>query len=403
MSLLSSFLPRGLVPQSMATIDSTRTLTYTEDVFVLVVLVGAGGGGAAAAKEGTDVRSTLIAQGGGAGGVCFQLMRLEANKAYTFTIGSGGAGGVRTGWADGASNGSAGGNTTLTATGLSTITANGGAGGVGVYHNGGSYNGTDVDWQTSAGGSGADLIFKGGPGGYVDALAMSSIRGFSASTGGGAVNIFGLPVGVVSGGDVVLSNGSADHPALVTGGGGCGGSAGAVFWTSSAGGSAASGGGGTGGRGVDISTTAGTSAGGRGTEFTPSTLLAATGAGGHAGSREDGEVPQDGEDGGPGAGGGGAIEVPTNASTATSPAVSTPITGGNGGIFGGGGGAGDGQTDNYHFWGTLGGAGGLGGGGGGATSPSYSTTTKSQNITGGAGGGGVALIFFMTDFGKVVI
>jgi len=187
MTMLSSFLPRGLVPLSMMTMRESTTLNYSEDRFALVVLVGGGGGGGAGRGNDSWTDFGGAGQGGNGGGIAVQLVRFQAGVNYTFSVGSGGAGAAP---AEGvAGTGSDGGNTTLTSTALSTITANGGKGGQAIS--------VRLDSATYGGGALAcrdddEEVAIGAPGGR-DRERAAVLRGSVATPDGGASHRMPLP------------------------------------------------------------------------------------------------------------------------------------------------------------------------------------------------------------------
>lgn len=385
MSLLSNYLPRGIVPVSQQTITESITINLDEAQLALVVLVGGGGSGGVA--YGAAGENILHAQGGNAGGVCMQLLRFKASTDYTITINSGGTAQTRT--SAGASDGVAGGDVVLSSTALaSNITAYGGDGGIAAQYDidSGTY-GTDIGYNTQTFGAGADLIFDGGSGGKITIPTKNTSKSHAIATGGGAANLFGLPATFVRGGDAVVTSADATRIGIATGGGGVGGTGGdvshqALAWT------VASGGGGAAGGGADYSgvpTAHEETAGGNGSLFTPQVLFPLDGAGldGHYANGSNPSLTTAGT----GAGGGGVINVSTT--------YGDPI---NGGPFGGGGGvAGSGTTGST----ITAGSGQYGGGGGGVCHSAYDSSF-SGTLTSGAGGAGIAFVFFLSDFGKVL-
>jgi len=131
--------------------------------------IGAGGGGA-----GSTNSDGTVGGGGGAGGTAYFTAAVSQGNIITYTLGTGGAGGID------ANNGSSGGNTTATISGT-TITGNGGAGG--------EFN-TDTD---AAGG-----LFSGGDGGSAGGDGKGAAGDEGGAGGGGIGGVIG---GTPPGGD----------------------------------------------------------------------------------------------------------------------------------------------------------------------------------------------------------
>lgn len=404
MSLLSTYLPRGMVPLSSFIITEDITLNYDTDLLVLVVLVGGGGSGGAA-SDGNLSNAKMYATGGAGGNVAIQLLRMEAGTDYAFTIGSGGAAQGGSPTSRTAYSGVQGGSTALDIgdTGTDDIIATGGMGGVADSR----FRSYTTNWAFIINpdpspndyfGEGADLIYRGGRSGLIFNVqngqggSNSYTRG--VASGGGAANVLGVPVDLTIGGNVSVTDQNGGHCGAAGGGGSVSGAGGhAINQAASTNATpfrVAAGGGGTGGPAPDADTgsspTAGnySNTGGIAFPFGGATLIAPDGAGADGSHLTGATVPV----AGPGAGGAGVCADDENGNG--------EVRGGEGGIFGGGGGAVD--YDTSSSWDVYGGAGGLGGGGGGAC-----TNPKNGHsfVRSGAGGGGCALVYFYTDFGKV--
>lgn len=409
MSILSNYLPRGIVPVSNVLLTETTTVNYSQNVLVLLMLVGAGGSGGCWAQGNTGSigdEQKVHAQGGNAGGVVFQLVRLQAGVNYTLTPGTGGpaVGDLSKVIAGAEYTGTPGGDTTFAGGTLPTITANGGLGGRAWRIATGTTSSHDFDYQTQTWGSNADLIF---PGGYGGKITLATTLGTSTSqgifTGGGAANVYGLDQELVSGGlfSNIFCGDFITRLNVATGGGGVSGRGGDVYPIATVARDVlqiASGGGGAAGRAPLMTPTPvgddedHDGLGGAATGFSPGVLISLTGQGGDGLTGDQNEdTGNNGEDG---AGGGGfALDHDENES---------PIYGGDGGIFGGGAACTDspnigttGQPDAIY-----GGEGGLGGGGGAA-----GTGCERYGDAGalsGPGGDGFGMIFLLSDFGKVI-
>ncbi len=110
---------------------------------IKVWAIGAGGGGGGA----TDIDPSS-GGGGGAGGVAYRTFVVVPGNTISYSLGTGGAGGIDT------NNGTDGGSTTFTV-GATTITANGGAGG--KYNNAATNNG-----GTFSSGNTGSVVVNGG-------------------------------------------------------------------------------------------------------------------------------------------------------------------------------------------------------------------------------------------------
>lgn len=403
MSRLSDYLGRGVVPISQMAIHQAQDITPDSDLNTLVCLIGAGGSGGYYVNGDVDQYSTGQgrghSQGGNAGGVCFQLVRMLAGETYSFTIGAGGAIAGVTSSVRAFGNGSAGTDTQLTstATGFTTLVAKGGQPGVGW----GEWSGTgtssqDTAYPTQASwGSGADLIFPGGWGGKITtSITQSSGREVGFATGGGAVNLSGIDNELLRGGNIELSANSTGAIAA-TGGGGSSGNGGDIDYSSTSSFVIATGGGsGFQPGGVSDSATANEStAGGMALGYFPSLLFAMLGAGGDGVISNAVSVGTK-DDGGNGSGGGAHVG-------GTALAGSGTLRAGNGGIFAGGAGAADHSFSGGGFPWVYGGNAGIGGGGGGACTSPFDRSSSGRAYS-GAGGDGLALVFILSDFGRVL-
>jgi hypothetical protein len=410
MSFLSSYLPRGMVPQSQILILEGQTFTFEQDTFALVCLVGGGGSGALyhRGNQSTDVKAG--ATGGNGGGVCIQLIRMIASEDYTFTLGTGGAERNASGTTEVGYNGLTGNDSTLTstATGFSTITAKGGYGGVNSYAAFTGTDATDLVNTTQTGsnaGTGADIVFGPGYGGPITIASHSANRWRNIATGGGAPNIYGAAQSYLSGGMVDIQNllGGTNTQncsyTFATGGGGMGGRGGAfLIWGRPAVSSMT---GPSGGGGADTGAVTSYSNNsaftnniqkGEGSIIKQAAMLGMTGDGVDGETQSGSTAPSFDI---PGSGGGAGGFVPQG-------------SGGNGdlmpdgGIGGGGGGnAVSGTPAGTYIY--YAGDGGYGAGGGGmCSSGSGYTTNPAQARRSGSGGDGFAILCVMTDFGKVI-
>lgn len=401
MSRLSDYLGRGIVPVSQTTILETTAFTFDEDVFALVVLIGAGGSGGCVLNgpAGTTGNGRAHAQGGNAGGTVMQLVRFVAGETYTFTIPdvTPGVGTTTNVTARTTYQGQDGGDTTLTSTlaGWSTITAYGGLGGVAwAQASSSGTDSTDHAHRTQTWGANADLIFPGGYGGAITvSVTQNTNEERGIATGGGAVNLAGLPQASLNGGDAELSNASGS-PAIATGGGGINGHGGNAEYSGT--GSqvgTVTGGGSTTGSGEDLDNSTASNVAGAGAEavpYSPAVLFPLNG-GSESGLLYTGSGAVDG---GPGAGGAAVI-------TPSAYGSSTDDHAGDGGVFAGGGGITDVRSAGTQSK-PYGGAGKWGGGGGGACNSPWGTVSAQQQGYSGDGGQGVAFIFMLSDFGRVL-
>ena len=409
MSFLSDYIRGSATPVTQIMFLETTTFSPPSNMMGLVVLIGAGGSGglSLSGDTGTNGQRRMLATGGNAGGCVMQMVRFQSAYNYTFTM-SGGATAevsgtnISTGTAY---NGNDGSDTYLTSTapGWTEIRAEGGEGGKAANADGtGTYN-TAISFDRTNGGrnwgSGGDLIFPGGCGGeitFTNALAAS--RYCSFATGGGAVNLGGLPEGKLDGGSIDNKENTFNTQGVATGGGGVMGRGGDIVYNSGDG-DRASGGGSATKNGGDIDTTSGTnttSAGGGDMRWDNGTMFALRAKGGDGvissvitqGEHGDEDSNTDFAGGG---GGGGYIYTTSN---------TTDKWAARGGRFGGGGGMVGGYHVNKDNTSAGGGSGSYGGGGSGVV-----TFQELNNNYGysGPGGRGVAFIFFMSDFGRVVI
>lgn len=394
MSRLSDYLGRGIVVVSQMVITEETDITPDADMMTLVIAIGAGASGGAF-RNSTANNARAHATGGNAGDTCLQLVRMLEGETYTLTPGVGGPS-SDTGVGSGRSaiNGTAGSDTTVssTAAGFTTITAAGGNAGIAWAQDSGSgSDSTDHDWSDNSGSSGADLIFKGGYGGKITVTITQSInkeRGLA--TGGGGVNLSGLPPELLAGGYIELTA-DANYAVAATGGGGTNGNGGNVVFSSTGSFGIATGGGSSIEPATDDTTAtsnASTSAG-IAKPYSASSLFELDGAGGD-GKVSTGSDASNGNSGGDGAGGGAR----TFGSGQTSGPTGTLA--GSGGIFGGGAAA---ATHSSRANANAGDA-GFGGGGGGAVS--NPTESLDDQAVSGAGGDGLVIVCILSDFGRVV-
>jgi hypothetical protein len=144
--------------------------------------IGAGGGGAGSTNsDGTS------GGGGGAGGIAYVTKTVLTGAIISYTLGTGGTGGID------ANNGSSGGNTTAVVSGT-TITGNGGAAGEynnGVNAAGGLFSGGDGG---SAGGDGQGAAGDegGGGGGGTGTVIGGTQSGGNGANGADAGDVSGL-------------------------------------------------------------------------------------------------------------------------------------------------------------------------------------------------------------------
>jgi hypothetical protein len=389
MSLLSTYLPRGMMAIGRSVIYTSTTVNYQQDTFGLVMLVGGGGSGAAI-RGGDASDNKLLAQGGSAGCVVYQLIRFKAATDYVFTIPDGGV--SRTPAANTATAGQSGGDATITSSALATITANGGLGGLVqkyTYASSQTETAMTLDFRTQSSGSGSETRFLSGRGGAIigaDA-GMGASKGCAFATGGGAVNIFGLPWELCSGGSINCNPGTSStgqNVAIATGGGGCSGNGGNFNLNGVTTYGGATGGGGAAGPATnyDAATPEVDGVGGDGGSVLSATLMQVDGVG-LAGQYNAASPTYTLS--GDGAGTGGIVHGLTAA-----------MSGQFAGQFGGGGAAaavGSGSAALYAGYGII-------GGGGGACICDY-LGSQTGAVASGAGGKGIAYIWLLTDFSKV--
>jgi hypothetical protein len=197
--------------------------TYTTPagaLYIVVRAIGGGGGGGGCAHV---TNQASAAAGGGGGGYC-ELTIPSPSSTYSYSVGSGGAGGI------GNNQGSIGGNSTF-----GSMTADGGGGGDGGP---GSANTNTVNAQAGTGGSssGGDLNVVGGCGGpgIIMGTQFEMLGGFggNSSLGGGAYPIQITPINTATtgnngnqygggGGGSTVSNGASTP--VSTGGNGAAG------------------------------------------------------------------------------------------------------------------------------------------------------------------------------------
>lgn len=228
MELPNSYWLAGAAQVTRLFLMSSRNVTAPFDGYMM--LRGAGGGA-------TGARATAPANATGASGseYVLDIVQVAAGDSFVVTIGAGASPAAAN------SNGNNGGDTTITNSFTSySLTIKGG--GAGQYVASGVAAGGVC--PTGSGGSSRVVRHPGGSGGGITGAGTTSKK-----TGGGAVNIFGLPAADVAGGQMRR----IDATARATGGGGVGGKGGTILTT----GTALSGGGGAGGPGVDDSLTAG--------------------------------------------------------------------------------------------------------------------------------------------------
>jgi hypothetical protein len=184
-----SSTPSGLLIRAPQILTSGTSYTTPSNCNAIYVeCVGGGGGGG-----GTNNNSGGAAGGGGGGGAyCAKYFSVSPSTAYTYAIGSAGAGGV-------SGNGSSGGNTTFTV-GATTVTAGGGSGGGGGSGDsesgglGGSATNGDLNVPGQSGGFG---VYVGGSSWARGGLGGNSMFGSGGSDdvargygGGGGARAF---------------------------------------------------------------------------------------------------------------------------------------------------------------------------------------------------------------------
>lgn len=166
MSVLSSFLSRGLVPMSSLFIDKSDIFTYDQDMMALVILVGGGGSGGASFMGTGANQGKLAAVGGNGGGVAIQLLRIQAGLNYEFTIPAAAEGVPASGVSTGLYpeyTGNDGGDTTLELPSGVIITAKGGKGGTALAEDGNYSSPINITNTTqTVWGANADIVFPGG-------------------------------------------------------------------------------------------------------------------------------------------------------------------------------------------------------------------------------------------------
>jgi hypothetical protein len=362
MSLMSQFYNH---PQKVNLYVFTANGSYTPvvDAWHWFTVVGAGGSGAFA----NGIGQWNIATGGNGGNVRVGWVFLRAAQTYTITVGAGGV--SITGIAG--VNGNDGGTSSISGGDLSaSIVAGGGKGGkFSETSYTVAYNVTPLTVENDANtaGSGAGVEYSGGKGGKVtlNGSALIVTDTFTAATGGGAANLFGVGAASCRGGDITHTGFAGTSTGLSSGGGGCGGSGGDFSGSQSQ----TSGGGGTAGNG-------GSRAGGLGTGLTDYLT-----PGGEGGDTFDGILSTQDDnlvDAGIGGGGGG---FPIGSLTYW---IERPA--GHGTRWGGGGGSGFPVTSNEDL--NCAGNGGPNGGGGGGNA----ITPASKNGKSGAGGAGAVIL-----------
>ncbi len=176
---------------------SSGTFTPQKNITIDIFLVGGGGGG----RNST----TQYAGGGGGGGYTgtWASITLNANVAYTVTIGAGGAG-----------NGGTGGTTSISGTGINTMSRTGGTPGATYYYGGNGGSGGGADGPDGYGGSDGSVGGGDYRGNYRGSGQGTTTREFGETSGA-------LYAGGGSGGGEWSVSGSAG-----AGGGGKGGDAG---------------------------------------------------------------------------------------------------------------------------------------------------------------------------------
>lgn len=446
MSLLSSFLPRGLIPMTGIPIAYTTTFSVVQDTYVLLVVIGGGGSGGVVFDGNLTpgIGTTpwkCMAQGGNAGDICFQLARLKAGNSYLLVRGNGG---VPVGADDpsaslgGSIAGNDGGNTgflDLTES-LINITAAGGKGGQ-AWDEEASIGGTNdrLEWQDNAGPTaGAELWFRGGRGGKINDAQQNiwANKSFALATGGGAVNLNGNANLWVTAGDIIydIADGARlDEFTAATGGAGVGGRGGSITLQNQSGtnyfeAKAISSGGGTASHAEnvlavidahdlafaeyvqtpDANDQIGGFRQGR-ANISMATLLNPRGEGGISQLvTDDGDLnywdeERAAQQAGDGAGGAGCT-----VSSGFSSSTQNTLYGNPGGMFAGGGAVVGGYAVGDKQWNTIyGGDGGfLGGGGGGACGLPEFSNGDNYTAWSGKGGDGGMIIFQLTDFSRVI-
>lgn len=226
---VSTLTPAGL-PLGVFDIQGSTSYTVPCDGWLDILAFGAGGSGGVAF---TPAAGATRALGGCAGGTCFKRVRVRAGTVFTFTLGAGGAGVVRS--AIGATPGNPGGTTTITSSAGLTLTIPGGAGGLATQ---GAV--TALSHAAPVLPTGGDINLAGGIGGSISANAVT----VALSTGGGGPRI---------------SSGTADSGSIT----------GAVTDLSCTGGAGAS----TGSGGVPTASNATTGGGGAGAPSPTGSLL----------------------------------------------------------------------------------------------------------------------------------
>lgn len=185
----------------------TRNFTPTVTGWHRVTLNGAGGGGG-----GASAGAAVVSGGGGGGGQAVDYLFLVAGTNYSYTIGTGGAGG-----STGGSTAAPGGATSFSGPSNTPSAAGGGgglgsaAGGFGV--GGGFGSGVSSNGYILAGGPGfsaSPQISQGGQGGvgagFGGAGGQASFGGSNAGTapGGGASGTVNVQAGAAGGGGQLI-------------------------------------------------------------------------------------------------------------------------------------------------------------------------------------------------------
>lgn len=222
MSKLTEFLDRPRILNQLWVFPYSTTIIPDIDIWALVGVVGGGGSGARVHGQ----PGYALAQGGNSGACALKNMYLNAGTSYTITVGAGGLS------PSVVSAGNAGTLSRFQGGGV-TITANGGAGGKGNQSATGASSTVSPTVAAAATATGGDFNFSGGQGGaYTYDPVSTGDSGIIIATGGGAVNLNGLPGSRVKGGDGQIINRSSAIAA--TGGAGVGGHGGNVTITTGA-------------------------------------------------------------------------------------------------------------------------------------------------------------------------
>jgi hypothetical protein len=376
------------LPYTQFVVGQSKTFIVPITGRIKVVLTGGGGQGAFLPNSsGSPHANYGDATGGGGGGYSEKTFDVTAGETFVVTIGSGGSSALAPNDINTARVGNNAGNSsfvTASAAVSVNMVANGGGGG--------QFSAATSSVVSTAGGvggtaSGGDFNYTGGAGGSISRNVGNQYN--VATTGGGAVALYGMPY---HGGNITMTVGFGSATKLMaTGGAGVGGHGGDVLVDDtgniaycSTGGSATK----DGFTQETVTTTTLTTsvtAGGP----TISSTISLIDAQGHGGSsRHSSSGSTYGSHGGFGGGGGSSMGLTT--------IQNSYGFAGNGGGFAGGGSLSYANGNTNISTGRISaGIGGVGGGGSGAFSGRFHTITGAINRFWSPGGDGMCIIMFV--------